>query len=213
MAYPSLELGSVGKAVEAAKRAHARAVGGGAWRDFAAATPAVRRVYGPFFVRLIKKFQKAEGIPVTGRVDPATWSRLAPHLDAKGKALLGAPAEPDTKKYIQPYQGFGSLHAELWEAYTEGRMRGFLDGPGTASGTYANKPGDHGYWPSWAFDLDIVVHTGQKNVKARAFFDWCVGKPWCNYVILGNRIWSRERGEHEYTAGGHENHIHVSGIH
>lgn len=40
-----------------------------------------------------------------------------------------------------------------------------------------------------------------------------IGRPGIHYVILGDKIWSTERGLHAYTAGGHESHVHVSGAH
>ena len=47
--------------------------------------------------------------------------------------------------FVEPKQGFQSLHESLWLAYSMGRRRGFTD-----LGTYANKPGDHGYWRACA---------------------------------------------------------------
>lgn len=108
-----------------------------------------------------------------------------------------------------------SLVPALWLAYSMGMKRGFLD-----LGTYANKPGDHGSYPAWAFDL------GRKN---RFFFkgwNYLVARKLAlhyvkyykelniNYVILGRRIWSRERPYwHPLTTGdtSHDFHIHVSG--
>jgi hypothetical protein len=115
-----------------------------------------------------------------------------------------------------------SLQPALHLAFSMGMKRGF-----TNLGTYANKPGDHGYYPSWAFDL------GRKN---RFFFkgwDYLVARRfalflWENhlalhieYVILGRRIISRSRpywhalnDPHDPTPDtSHDFHIHVSGHH
>jgi hypothetical protein len=69
---------------------------------------------------------------------------------------------------------------------------------------------DHAHYPARAFDLGIEPDTGWNNLTARAFFNQMVDHPAVEYVILGDKIWSRSRGLHEYTAGGHLNHLHVS---
>lgn len=120
-------------------------------------------------------------------------------------------------KLVEPAQGFQSLHSDLWLAYSMGRKRGFTD-----LGTYAKKPGDHGYYPSWAFDL------GRKNRFFMKGWNYLVARKlaklyWqhrealnINYVILGMRIISRQRPYwHPLTTGdtSHMFHIHVSGWH
>lgn len=120
------------------------------------------------------------------------------------------------KRLVEPKQGFESLHESLWLAYSMGRKRGFTD-----LGTYANKPGDHGYFPSYAFDLgreDRFLFKGWGYIKARrlAKLYWKYRAPLSvNYVILGRKIISRERPYwHVYTRdSSHMFHIHVSGIH
>jgi len=118
---------------------------------------------------------------------------------------------------VEPKQGFESLHHELWLAYAMGRKRGFTD-----LGTYANKPGDHGYRPAYAFDLgrkDRFLFKGWGYIKARRLARLYVRhhRPLgINYVILGRRIRSRQYPYwHPLVTGdtSHDFHIHVSGVH
>ncbi len=119
-------------------------------------------------------------------------------------------------KLVEPRQRFDSLHDSLWLAYSIGRARGFTD-----LGTYANKPGDHGYRPSRAFDIgrnDRFLLKGWGYLKARRLAMLYVKEHSAlhiDYVILGRRIWSRSRPYwHPLTTGdtSHDFHIHVSGI-
>lgn len=117
-----------------------------------------------------------------------------------------------------PRQGWSSLSKSLHLAYSMGRQRGFTD-----LGTYANKPGDHGIGPPcYAFDLgrkDRFYNRGWNYLKARRLAKLYVAEHdalHINYVILGRRIWSRERPYwHPLTTGdtSHDFHIHVSGTH
>lgn len=116
--------------------------------------------------------------------------------------------------FVEPVQGFHSLDESLWLAYSMGRRRGFTD-----LGTYANKPGDHGRWPALAFDLgrrDRFRFLGWNYLIARRFVKLLVKHHQAlnvNYVILGDRIWSRSRGWHRYTRDrSHDFHIHCSGV-
>ncbi len=117
---------------------------------------------------------------------------------------------------VEPVQGFGSLDRTLHLAYSIGRRRGFTD-----LGTYVAKPGDHGIGPpAFAFDLgrsDRFHNRGWQYLKARRLFALYVREHLglsINYVILGDRIWSRERGLHSYGPDrSHFFHMHVSGIH
>lgn len=118
-------------------------------------------------------------------------------------------------KLVEPKQGFHSLDASLWLAYSMGRKRGFTD-----LGTYANKPGDHGTWPAFAFDLgrkDRFLFKGWGYIKARNLAKLYVDEHKAlniEYVILGRKIWSRSRPYwHALTTGdtSHDFHIHVSG--
>lgn len=121
------------------------------------------------------------------------------------------------KRLVEPVQGFYSLHNSLWLAYSMGRKRGFTD-----LGTYVNKPGDHGWNDrermAAAFDLgrkDRFLFKGWGYLKARRLAQLYVkyNKPLgIEYVILGNRIWSRKNGWYAYTRdASHSFHIHVSG--
>ena len=121
-------------------------------------------------------------------------------------------------KLIEPVQGFDSLHKSLHLAYSMGRVRGFTD-----LGTYVNKPGDHGIGPPcYAFDLgrkNRFFFKGWNYLIARRLAKLYVAEHEAlsiNYVILGRRIWSRERPYwHPLTTGdtSHDFHIHVSGVH
>lgn len=119
-------------------------------------------------------------------------------------------------RLVEPNQGFDSLHENLWLAYSMGRRRGFTD-----LGTYVNKPGDHGKYPSLAFDLgrkNRFFFKGWNYITARRLAKLYVAHHKAlhiNYVILGRRIWSRERPYwHKLTTGdtSHDFHIHVSGV-
>ena len=120
-------------------------------------------------------------------------------------------------KFVEPRQGFDSLHKSLWLAYSMGRVRGFTD-----LGTYVNKPGDHGIGPPcFAFDLgreDRFLFKGWGYIKARKLAQLYVAEHdalHINYVILGQRIWSRTKPYwHPLTTGdtSHSFHLHVSGV-
>jgi hypothetical protein len=119
--------------------------------------------------------------------------------------------------FVKPNQGWASLDSTLWLAYSMGRRRGFTD-----LGTYAEKPGDHGYWPALAFDLgrnNRFFNKGWNYLVARKLALLYVENHKAlsiNYVILGRRIWSRKYPYwHPLTTGdtSHDWHIHVSGIH
>ena len=190
---PTLRLGSPGKAVSIAKQGvhHWNAKKGNT-------TP----FYGPFFLPLVKAFQEAHGIPQSGVIGPATWADLMRHIPATAKAQL--------PQIIFP--GSASLHPSLWEAQRIGFAAGLSD-LGTynpASRLPSGRLSDHAVYPAYAFDLGIEPDTGWNNLKARAYVQRIVGRPEIEYVILGNRIWTR-RGFGSYTAGGHLNHVHVSG--
>jgi hypothetical protein len=120
-------------------------------------------------------------------------------------------------KLVQPRQGWGSLDKSLYLAYSMGRQRGFTD-----LGTYVNKPGDHGIGPPcFAFDLgrnDRFLFKGWGYLKARRLARLYVKEHESlniNYVILGQRIWSRSRPYwHPLETGdtSHSFHIHCSGV-
>jgi len=204
MANPTLKQGSTGKAVEAAKRGVSR------YRKKPYEKLPSSRVFGPFFLKKVKAFQKDKGIYQTGVIGPHTWKALEPYLDSRARELLGPPKPT----LVEPKQGFNSLHRSLWEAYSIGRHMGLSD-----LGTYnpaSRLPGggksDHAQYPAMAFDLGFSPQTGYGNFTARQFFLKMVGRREVEYVILGDKIWSKSRGLHTYTAGGHMNHCHVSGV-
>lgn len=100
-----------------------------------------------------------------------------------------------------------------------GRRRGFTD-----LGTYVDKALDHGglpwarHPPAWAFDLgrnNRFFNRGWNYLVARRFFNLMVKEHKAlnvEYVILGDRIWSRAKGLHYYGPDkSHFYHIHVSG--
>lgn len=116
----------------------------------------------------------------------------------------------DGAKLIEPKQGFRSLRRDGWAAYTMGRRLGLSD-----LGTYnpaSTLPGggksDHAYNPARAFDFGLT-RLGTRE-RARWFYRQMRGRPEIEYVIFERKIWSRDRGEHPYTAGGHDTHVHVS---
>lgn len=218
----TLKPGCVGKDVEGFTRAMLRYLDDGKnWTAFYAALPVVRRRWGTAKVTLAKRCAAKAGLPQYGVGGPAleTALRKAGAFDLKANQLLDAYAESVKPKLIEPYQGFESLHRSLWDIYSFGRRLNLGDAPRLASGTYAagsTLPGggksDHAFYPAFAFDLDIGPDTGWANLPARAFALEAATRPEVEYVILGDRIHTNDgRGWHAYTAGGHLNHVHVSG--
>lgn len=115
---------------------------------------------------------------------------------------------------VRPRQGWRSLDKRLWKAYSIALNRGYID-----LGTYANKPGDHGYWPARAFDIgrkDRFYNRGWNYLKARrlAKFYWANRVALhIDYVILGRRIISRKHPYwHRLGTGdmSHMWHLHIS---
>ena len=195
---PVLKPGSRGPAVKAAK------MGVHAWNAKAGNTTAL---YGPFFRPLVKAFQAAHKLTADGVIGPSTWKALFPHLNAEARKLL----EP---KPVPP-PPVASLHPSLWAAYHDA-----LTTPGLFSlGTYnpdsrlpSGKRSDHAVWPAMAFDIGFDPDTGWAHPKARAYAEKTIKRAEVEYVILGNRINTKdERGWRPYTSGGHLNHVHVSG--
>jgi len=196
---PTLRLGSTGKAVSIAKQGvhHWNAKKGNT-------TP----FYGPFFLPLVKAFQKANAIPASGVIGPATWADLMRHLSASAKAQL--PQRPAAPPAVLPV---ASLHPSLWTAYSDALATRGLFSLGTynpASRLPSGKPSDHAVYPAYAFDIGFDPDTGWYNPVARAYAERTARRSEVEYVILGDRIhidgyWKT------YTAGGHLNHVHVSG--
>jgi len=210
-----LRLGHVGTDVEGAKRTVARYLGGHRLLDLMSQPVGVRRTFGPFFRRDVDRVRGRMGLAKTGRVDQQMWHLLEQAHAPDSLALfeIGVwrtkhlpPTPPGRKEYPK-------LHHSLWDLYDISVAWGFTD-----AGTYnphsllpSGQPSDHAVWPAYAFDAGFTPPTGMSHTKARQFFDLCVGHPCVEYVILGNKIWSREKGLHNYSAGGHAGHIHVSG--
>jgi hypothetical protein len=114
---------------------------------------------------------------------------------------------------VKPKQGFDSLRQDGWAAYTLGRRLGLSD-----LGTYnpaSTLPGggksDHAYNPARAFDLGLT--KAGTRARARWFFRRMIDRPEVEYVIFEKLIWSRDKGLHAYTSGGHDTHVHVSLLH
>lgn len=70
----------------------------------------------------------------------------------------------------------------------------------------SGKPSDHASNPAYAFDV------GGDPQSLEQFFNMMAARPGVEYVIYRNKIWSRTRGLHAYTSGGHDTHVHVSGV-
>lgn len=113
------------------------------------------------------------------------------------------------------YEGPASLAQGLWPLFGYALEQGFtnLGTHNAASRLPGGGMSDHASYPANAFDLGFSGGGGFKNKKARAMFWFMTKQPGVEYVILGDKIWSRSRGLHAYTSGGHDTHIHVSGSH
>lgn len=211
---------TIGKDVEGATRAMLRYLGDDkGWRAFMAATPLVKRTWGPGKTKLAKRCAAKAGLPQYGVFGPRleTALRKAGAFDLKANKLLDDYADslkPKKPKLVEPNQGFESLDKSLWEAYSIGRHMGMVDlGTWNPASTLpgSGAPSDHSVYPACAFDLGFYPRTGQNNPTARKFYEMMKNRPEVRYVILGNLIFSRENGERRYTAGNHDNHAHVSG--
>lgn len=116
----------------------------------------------------------------------------------------------DGSLLVRPKQGFSSLREDGWRLYTMGRRLGLSDlGTHNPSSTLpGGGKSDHAFFPARAFDLGLTK-AGTRG-RARWYFERVRGRPEVEYVIFERLIWSRERGLHAYTAGGHDTHVHVS---
>lgn len=171
----------------------------------------IKRKFGFRKVSAQKKLEARWGQVKDGVYDKKAHERLLPSFDAYAKALMLA-WEPPPPPVVAPKQGFHSLSPALWEGFSLGRRMGLTDlGTYNPSSTLpSGAKSDHAYWPARAFDLGFSPQIGWDNLNARAFFNSMVERPEVEYVILGNKIWSRDAGLHAYTGGGHDGHVHVS---
>lgn len=87
--HRTIKRGSVGKDVIAVKRSLARA-GYMDWKP-----SSFTRLFGPFTVKAVKKFQQAHAIPASGVYNRATHIKLSPYFDAYSAALMGQAPKPD----------------------------------------------------------------------------------------------------------------------
>jgi len=219
---------SFGYDVEATKRAVYRLLNNGPkWTGFIAQSPKAKKTFGKVFAKDLTLAQRQLTAGRTeGVLDESTLRALedAGAFDGQARALwILQYAPPPLPALIEPKQGFGSLDRSLWRAYTMGREKKLVD-----EGTYnprsilprSGKPSDHATSrldgkiepPAVAFDMGFTPATGYNHPVARSFFEEMIGRPEVNYVILGTKIWSVERGLHDYTSGGHESHVHTSGF-
>lgn len=166
-------------------------------------------------VEVVRRFEERR--PFQGPFRQDDLDSFWAYADAYSKwvyRIWSAPKpKPPVPSLIAPLQGLASLKKDLWEDFSTGRHLGLSD-LGTfnpSSRLPSGAPSDHAVWPAVAFDLGISPDNGYANTVGRKFFDLMTGRPEIHYCILGDKIWSRERGLHSYSGGGHENHVHVSG--
>lgn len=221
----TLGLGSYGKDVDGIKRTVYRALdrddGGSRLKTHMSRPLLVRRMFGTYFAKDVAKLKRSMSWGRNpGKVEPGFYVEMksAGYPDALADDLLEQYRDerkqpPPAPRYVEPLQGFSSLNRKLWEEYTLGRNMGLRD-----LGTYnrnsrlpSGLPSDHAVYPAVAFDLGFSPQIGYDHLTARKFFHLMVGSPDVHYVILGNKIWSTEKGLHGYYDGGHEGHVHVSG--
>ena len=170
--------------------------------------------FGPPMEEAVRQIQRMEKLERTGIINQATFDVIWGCMDAYRRLQYRRFEPPKPKlELIQPKQGWNSLDRSLWLLYSQGRHMGLTD-LGTynpASRLPSGAPSDHAVYPAMAFDLGITPDNGFNNDIGRCYFYSAMHDANCEYVIIGTKIWSRERGLHEYTAGGHMNHVHTSG--
>lgn len=174
-----------------------------------------RQNFGPRKAEALLKFKAKKALKNKKKpvYDEVTHNRLLRYYDGKAHDLYRqykAPPPPPINPPVEPKQGWNSLVKYLWDEYSLGRNAGMYD-LGTynpASRLPSGRKSDHAYYPAKAFDLGFHPYP---NKVAYAYFKDMAGEPEVEYVIYGNLIWSRSRGLHTYTSGGHTNHVHLSG--
>ena len=217
--HRNLHLGSRGYDVEAAKRAVYRLLDNEAkWQGYLHQTKLGREWFGGFFRRDLILAQRQLTAGKEGTFDLETLRALedAGAFDGTARALwLLQYAPPPAQPLVEPKQGFRSLDSSLWEPYSVGRRLGLTD-LGTynsASRLPSGLPSDHAVYPAFAFDLGVTPQNGFDNPTGRRFFELMEKRAGIHYVILGDLIWSTEKGRHAYSdSTSHAGHVHVSGI-
>lgn len=189
----------------------------------------VKETYGKLFVPDVNLLRKDLKLAQNGLFD-ANLLKICTALEYPDALALDKFQQyyddhkplPPQPKYIEPLEGFDSLVKDMWPLYTIARTLGFYD-LGTYNGASllpSKKPSDHATSrlsgrkgrPACAFDAGFHPATGYNNPQARNLFHLMAGNPLVNYVILGDKIWSEERGFHEYiNSYDHAGHVHVSG--
>lgn len=107
-----------------------------------------------------------------------------------------------------------SLDPGLWDEYdlAEQMIPEWKD-----DGTYnpnsrlpSGLPSDHAKYPAHALDAGFNPNDEASKDGAIRFAQAMIGREGIHYVILGNQIWSTDKGLHPYLYGGHGSHVHVS---
>lgn len=203
--------------VEAARRALIRYLQTGTLAQFTAKPEAERQTFDEWADRHCRLAQTRLRLAADGQLGPATETALrrAGAFDAYADMLLHRyRQEQQQLEPVEPRQGWDSLHRSLWPIYSYGRHLGLSD-LGTynpASRLPSGRPSDHAVLPAYACDLGIDPDTGWDHPAGRALFMRAMSDPAVEYVILGNRIGFRATQTiRAYTAGGHLNHVHISG--
>ena len=156
--------------------------------------------------------------PETGNMGQETLDALWQYADTYSRWVYRTWTTPKPKPTpaVEPLQGWASLHPSLHYLFSTGRTMGLSDlgtyNPGSTLPSGAKS--DHAVYPAYAFDLGVEPDTGYANPVGRAFFQLCVGHPAVEYVILGDKIASRNYGWaiRSYSYGSHANHVHCSGL-
>lgn len=206
----------IGPDVDAVGRALARAGVFMPIRVYNRLPKKMREKMGPRKIKALLKFKARKALKNKKKpvYDEITHKRLLRYFDGKAhdsyREYHPAPPPPPPPVLVEPNQGWNSLAKYLWDEYSAGRNAGMSD-LGTynpASRLPSGRPSDHAVYPARAFDLGFSPYP---NRVAYNFFKEMAGDPEINYVIYGSLIWSRARGLHRYTSGGHYNHVHISG--
>lgn len=208
-----LEEGDTGSDVEAVGRALCRAGCFINIRIFNRAPKKWRQNFGTRKITALKKFEAKKALLKDAKYGPKDHLRLVRYFDGKAvdlyKSYKPPPPKPKPPPQVEPNQGWSSLVASLWGEYSLARSVGLSD-----LGTYnpssrlpSGGRSEHAYWPARAFDVGFWPYPSR---PAYNFFLEMAGDDDVNYVIYGDLIWSRSRGLHRYSYGGHYNHVHVS---